>query len=111
MKHLMEYKGFRAKITYDAENKIFVGDVLGIKDQVGFHGYSVDEIETRFHDCIDDYLDFCKEVGKKPEKEYRGMFNVRISPDLHRIAAEEASDRGITLNQLVSDILTEALVK
>lgn len=37
------------------------------------------------------------------------MFNVRISPELHRLVALEAANRNITLNQLVSDILASAL--
>lgn len=111
MKTLIEYKGYHAKISYDAENKIFVGDVIGIEDFLAFHVYSADEVEKRFHECIDDYLDFCKKRGEKPSKEYRGMFNVRISPELHRLAALEAANRGISLNQLVSDLMSEALQK
>lgn len=109
MNTLIEYKGYRAKTSFDADNMIFVGEVIGIKDVLAFHVRSVEELEKRFHQCIDEYLELCAEIGKKPDKEYRGMFNVRISPELHRLAATEAANRNITLNQLVSDVLASAL--
>ena len=109
MNTLMEYKGYHAKTYFDADDKIFVGEVIGIRDSLNLHGYSPDELERMFHQSIDNYLDYCKELGVEPDKEYRGMFNVRISPELHRLAALEAANRNITLNQLVSDILASAL--
>lgn len=109
MNTLMEYKGYHAKFNYSAEDGFLVGEVVGINDVLAFHGYSVDELEEMFHQSIDNYLDLCERIGKEPDKEYRGMFNVRISPELHRLAALEAANRNITLNQLVSDILASAL--
>ena len=38
MKQLMQYKSYRAKIEYDAEDNIFVGKVIGINDSLNFHG-------------------------------------------------------------------------
>lgn len=109
MKTLIEYKGYHAKISYDPEDKIFVGDVIGIDDFVGFHVYSAEDVENRFHECIDEYLDFCEETGKKPSKEYRGVFNVRISPELHRLAVLEAADQDITLNQFVANAIANSI--
>ena len=48
---------------------------------------------------------FCKEKGKQPEKSYRGSFNVRINPDLHRAAALAAAVRKESLNQFVADAI------
>ena len=109
MNTLMEYKGYHAKSYFDADEKIFIGEVVGIDDSLNFHGYSVSELEEMFHQSIDNYLDLCRQIGKEPNKEYRGMFNVRISPELHRLAVMEAANRNITLNQLVSDVLASAL--
>ena len=41
---LMEYKGYHAKIEFDQEDQIFVGQVIGINDSIGFHGGSVAEL-------------------------------------------------------------------
>jgi predicted HicB family RNase H-like nuclease len=43
----------------------------------------------------------CAEAGKYPDKEFKGSFNVRISPDLHRRISINAAQEGITLNQYV----------
>jgi len=34
----MKYKGYAARIEYDAHDRIFVGHLVGIRDIVGFHG-------------------------------------------------------------------------
>lgn len=109
MNTLMEYKGYHAKSYYDAEEKYFVGEVIGIEDSLNFHGYSVDELEKMFHQSIDNYLDLCKELGVEPDKEYRGMFNVRVSPELHRLAALEAANQNITLNQFVANAIANSI--
>ena len=51
-----------------------------------------------FYAAVDDYLEFCKEVGKDPEREYKGTFNVRISPELHKKLALRAFKDGCSLN-------------
>ena len=64
-----------------------------------------------FHQSIDNYLELCKQIGKNPEKEFRGSFNVRISPELHRKAALEAEKQKITLNQYVLRAIEKSFVE
>ena len=109
MSAIMEYKGYHAKIEYDDDDNFFVGTVIGLNDILCFHGTSVDELTTTFQDCIENYLQRCRENGKQPEKEFKGLFNVRIKPDSHRLAALEAAKDGITMNQFVSDAIEEKL--
>ncbi len=99
---MMTYKGYKAAIFYDNNDKIFVGEVFGITDSLNFHGRSIDELENSFRDCIENYLDYCKQIGKEPQKEFSGNFNVRISPVVHEHASEYAVENGISLNQVVS---------
>ena len=99
---MMKYKGYKATIAYDEEDKIFVGEVFGVSDSLNFHGYSIDELETSFHDCIDNYLELCAKIGKEPQKEFSGSFNVRTTPALHAQAAEYGAENGYSLNQVVS---------
>ena len=54
---------------------------------------------------MDDYLEFCKEVGKDPEREYKGTFNVRISPELHKKLALRAFKDGCSLNAAVESAM------
>lgn len=102
MNSLIEYKGYHAKIEYSAEDSVFVGRVIGINDVLSFDGETVDELKMIFQETIDDYLDMCNELGTEPDKEYKGTFNVRISPELHKKAVLEAEAKDISLNQFVA---------
>ena len=111
MSSVMEYNGYRAKVEYDSDDGIFVGEVLGINDMVGFHGASVKELKASFENTIENYVDACRQIGKKPEKEFKGTFNIRISPEAHRGAVEEAAAYGVTLNQFVADAIDEKIAR
>ena len=54
---------------------------------------------------MDEYLTFCQEVGKAPCKEYKGVFNVRIQPTLHRELAVISEANGESLNAVVEKAL------
>jgi len=62
---MMEYKGYRAAIHYSDEDGFLIGEVLGTDDMLAFHGSSVQELESMFHQSIDNYLEMCREFGKK----------------------------------------------
>ena len=63
----MEYKGYHADVKYSDEDKLFIGEVIGLNDTLAFHGSSVSELEAMFRQSVDNYLDMCREFGKKPE--------------------------------------------
>lgn len=111
MNSMLEYKGYHADIKFDADDEIFIGEVFGIADSLNFHGQSVSEIKEMFHQSIDNYLQLCKEIGKEPEKEFKGTFNVRISSENHKRAALAARKKNITLNQFVSNAIEHELNK
>lgn len=111
MSSVMEYNGYHAKVEYDGEDNIFVGMVIGLNDMLGFHGTSVDELMISFQNCVDNYLSWCAEAGKDPEKEFKGVLNVRISPDSHREAAMDAAMDGITMNQFVAEAIEEKIAR
>lgn len=98
MSNLMEYKGYHTRIEFDRDSMSLRGKIEGINDYIDFEAEDINSIETEFHLAVDDYLDFCAEVGKEPEKEYKGTFNVRISPELHKKMALCAFMDGRSLN-------------
>lgn len=109
MKNMLEYKGYHAKIEFDQEDMLFVGSVFGIQDSLNFHGITIQELVDNFHQSIDNYLEMCKEFGRKPDKEFKGSFNVRIDQELHREAAFAADRSGMTLNQFVEKAIRSAV--
>ena len=107
--NILEYNGYYTKVEYSAEDKVLYGKIEGIKDLVNFESESPEKIEEEFHLAVDDYLAFCKDLGKDPNKPYKGMFNVRVSPELHRRAAIAADMRGESLNAFVTNAIRAAV--
>lgn len=107
--NILEYKGYFSKIQYSSKDNIIFGVIEGIADLITFESSNCSEIQKEFQMAVDDYLEFCKEVGKSPEKPYKGSFNIRISPELHKRADITAKKRNISLNQFVSDAIENYL--
>lgn len=107
--NVLKYKDYYTSVLYDAEDQVLHGKIEAINDLVTFEAERTDEVENAFHEAVDDYLEMCKALSKEPQKPYKGQFNVRINPELHRQAAIEALKAGISLNQLVG-IAIERLI-
>jgi predicted HicB family RNase H-like nuclease len=110
MNDVLEYKGYYASVHFSSEDDVFYGKLLGIDDLVNFEGTSVKELKKAFREAVDDYLETCKELGKEPNKTYKGTFNVRISVDLHKAAAIYAAKNSISLNDFVKKAIQYALM-
>jgi predicted HicB family RNase H-like nuclease len=108
MTNVMSYKGYSARIEFDAEDEIFVGRLAGIRDGVDFHAETVAGLKSAFHEAVDDYLETCARIGKSPQKAYSGKMMFRVDPDVHRRAALAAELSGKSLNQWAQDVLASA---
>jgi predicted HicB family RNase H-like nuclease len=105
----MQYKGYWGTAIFDAESRIFHGEVLGLRDVVTFQGTSVDELLHAFKGSVDDYLVFCKLRGETPEKPCSGRFVLRVPPELHRAVAAAAQAAGQSLNAWAAARLEETV--
>ena len=99
--NMLRYKDFYGSVEYSAADECFFGKIIGTTDLVTFEGKSVDNLKKAFVEAVEDYLILCKEAGKEPQKTYKGSFNIRISPELHKAAVATASREGISLNAFV----------
>src|SRR5579862_9820398 len=104
---MMQYKGYIGNVNFDDEANIFHGYVIGLKDVITFQGTTVKEIKQAFKDSVDDYLDWCKERGEKPEKTYSGKLHLRLNPELHAHLAIEAEKQGVSLNDFINNKLSK----
>ncbi len=104
----MHYKGYAARVEYDAHDRIFVGRVSGLRDIVGFHGSSVGELEVAFREAVDNYLDACKALGQSPDKPFSGRLMFRVDPQVHADVTAAAQVSGVSLNQWAEKALSEA---
>lgn len=105
----MEYKSYSAKVEFDESANIFHGEVINLRDVITFEGETVEQLRQAFQDSVDDYLEFCAERGESPEKPYSGKFVVRIEPELHKRLAIEAHKRGVSINALVGEALSQKM--
>ncbi len=105
----MTYKGYEGSVEYSAEDDCLFGKVLYIRSLLSYEGQTLDEIRTDFQDTVDDYLELCKEKGWTPEKPFKGSFNVRVSPEVHRGLALAAAKRGESLNKYVAEVLAASI--
>jgi predicted HicB family RNase H-like nuclease len=104
----MVYKGYAARVEFDAEDAVFAGRIAGISDVVGFHAMSVPELIAAFHEAVDCYLETCARIGKEPQRAYSGNLMLRITSDTHAAAASAADALGKSLNQWSEEVLAEA---
>ncbi len=106
---MMKYKGYYGHVEYDDEAKIFHGEVVNTRTVITFQGKTVDEIEKAFHDSVDDYLDWCKERNKAPERPFSGKFVLRLSPELHQTLNIKAKMRNVSLNSFIVESLEKVV--
>ncbi|MDD4493985.1 MAG: type II toxin-antitoxin system HicB family antitoxin [Eubacteriales bacterium] len=105
MSDLLEYKGFYGTVEFSATDKALYGKIIGINSLISYEGESVKSLKEDFEAAIDDYLDLCAEKGLEPEKAYKGSFNVRVTPELHKNLVVYSASHGQTLNTTVEEAI------
>ncbi len=109
MKNTLTYKNYTGSLEFAAEDGVFYGKVLGVRSLISYEGRTAEELVTDFHGAVDDYLASCEAEGVQPEQAYKGSFNVRTTPELHRRAAIYALNHQESLNKVVTEALEEKL--
>ena len=109
MSDILQHNGYYAEIHFSAEDEVFYGKLIGINDLILFEADSVKELKDAFIEAVEDYIETCAELNKPPQKPYKGSFNIRISPDLHRQAATFAAIKKVTLNDFVKQAIDLAI--
>lgn len=110
MKNVLEYKGYTGSVEFSAEDKVFFGRIIGIRDVVTFEADTVKKLIRAFEESVDDYLTTCKKEGKVPDTEFKGSFNVRLKPSTHRLAVIKSAALKISLNQFVERVLEKEVL-
>ena len=104
----MTYKGYGARIEFDAEDMLLFGVLAGVNDRVSFHADNAAELVIAFQDAVDDYIETCAKIGKAPDKPYSGQLMVRVDPAVHAKAALAAELSGQSLARWTEDRLSRA---
>ena len=105
MNNMLKYKGYYGSVEFSDSDSVFFGRIIGITDRILYEGEDVDSLRKDFEESVDDYIETCKQLGKEPDKIYKGSFNVRIDPSLHRQLELYSISHGQTLNSTVEEAI------
>jgi predicted HicB family RNase H-like nuclease len=102
----LKYKGYVGSVDVDLEANLLFGKLLHIRDLVNYEAQNPADLKLAFEEAVDDYLDDCAEQGVEPDTPFKGQFNVRIAPKLHRELAFSARRDDRSLNDYVEYVLS-----
>lgn len=108
MKDMMSYKGYLGSVHYDDDDRIFYGKIEFIRALVSYEGNDAASVRSAFEEAVDDYLAMCRTKRIEPEKPFRGSFNIRVGPAVHRKLALAAARKGVSLNRYIADLLDKS---
>ena len=106
---LLQYNGYEGTAELDMARRVCRGRILFIDDLVTYEAKTPQQLRQEFESAVDDYLETCAQVGKEPQRPFKGLFNVRVPPVLHRAAAIRAACDSVALNEVVVQALTAYL--
>lgn len=109
MKNLLEYKGYYGSVEFSNEDEILYGKVQGINSLISYEGDSVNSLRKDFEEAVDGYLEYCSQNDLEPEKLYKGSFNIRIAPELHKKLAIYSFANKSSINATVEEAVEEYL--
>jgi predicted HicB family RNase H-like nuclease len=107
----LEYKGYIGTAELSEADGVFHGKLTFLRDLITYESATAKGLAKAFRDAVDDYLADCAADGREPDKPFKGQFNIRTRPELHRAYASIAAARGQSLNEVVTDALEKALPK
>ncbi|UCH96853.1 MAG: type II toxin-antitoxin system HicB family antitoxin [Candidatus Aminicenantes bacterium] len=105
MNNLLIYKNYTGSVNYSSDDDIFYGKIEFITDTVLYEGSSVEELKKNFREAVEDYIEACEEMGKEPQKPFKGKILARIEPELHKQAALIALQKRVSLNKFVESAI------
>ena len=98
---ILKYKEYEGTAELDMARGVCRGKLLFIDDLVTYESATPQGLQHEFEAAVEDYLQTCAQIEKEPQRPFRGLFNVRVPPTLHRAAALRATCDGVSLNDVV----------
>ena len=106
-----ELLGYEIKVIPDQESGYFA---IRFPDFPGIitGGYNLKEAVENAQEALDLTIETMKKHRiplPKPKTQFSGQFNVRVPKNLHRALISKAEEEGISLNAMVTYLLTQSL--
>ena len=106
MNNILEHRGYKGEVKLSIEDGCLHGKVIGIHDVVSYEGENIGQIKLRFEEAVDDYIEFCLERGKEPNKpiyESLHINNLDLEVCVNIIAL--ANEQSKSVSETVQDAL------
>jgi predicted HicB family RNase H-like nuclease len=104
---ILQYKDYQGEVEFDEDHLVI--RILHIDDFITTEVDSASKAHAAFVELVDDYIASCEELGKLPCKPFKGSFNVRMTPKLHKQVAFAAAAVGQSLNAYVVQAIEDKL--
>jgi len=111
MASVLTYKNYTGSVEYSHDDRCFFGKIEFINDLITFEATTVDELEANFKEAVEDYILTCKQLDRKPQKQFTGVFNIRPGVELHMVAARRAIEAGMSLNAYIKSLIAKDMTK
>ena len=105
MNNTIQYKGYIGSVEFSEEDSLFYGKVLGIRSLISYEGENATELLADFHAAVDDYLENCKAENKESEIAFKGSFNIRLTPELHKKLFIYTTAHQMSINKYIEQTL------
>ena len=106
MEKILSYKGYEGSAEVDMDSMVCRGKILFIDDLITYQADSPKKLLEAFKSAVDDYSETCALLKREPLKPLKGLFNVRVSPSLHKTLVIRALNEKASLNEVVVRALT-----
>jgi len=109
--NMLSYKDYIGSVSFSAEDEVFYGKIEHINDLITFESDNAHGLKKAFEESVDDYIRFCEERGLLPDKPFKGNFNIRLKPSIHKRTYQKAIQQGLSLNKFIEKTLENELKK
>lgn len=100
---MLEHRDIKGTVEFDNETKMFFGKLTGVNGLVMYEADNATEFEKNFISAVDEYIQVCEDNEMPIKKEYKGVFNVRTTPEIHEKLIEISQERNTKLNTIVNE--------
>ncbi|WP_426480847.1 type II toxin-antitoxin system HicB family antitoxin [Chryseobacterium sp. R2ACT005] len=100
---MLEHKDIKGTVEFDQETTMFFGKLIGVNGLVMYEAENAEEFAKNFITAVEDYIKMCEENEMPIKKEYKGVFNVRTSPEIHERLFTTSVERGVKLNAIINE--------
>lgn len=109
MKNIMKFGEYEAVISFDPEIELFRGEFIGLNGGADFYADNIKKLRKEGEISLRIFLEAAKEKNIPAKKKFSGQFVLRLKPQIHKKYSTLAKAKNVSLNQVLSQTLEDAI--